>query len=330
MNFNFFKIKILLKPYCTHTVRISYYDIKEIEYFYNNFWFTNKYYRSLTSIKSSILLNYFFLNDLNIIEEEDVTHDEYTNRFLGADIFFSQYDYLILSKFSFFFTNLTIDIPVCFQKSNSLFRLSNELTLIKLINFFMKNGKKLQIQILVTSMLIKIFQSNYYLITKNNNLLWHQFYLNFTQINYNTFYTNTNLCFQNNIFSDVIKDFSKSNNVFSFFFKELLTILPIFSLYIYKVDKFIYKNTRGKSGKFTFIWKYITPYKRLFWVFHWLSKELKLQTGKKLKRRLHSLFISIFFNKKSLFLYKIKKFSYNYIYENCKNSLQKTYKTVSK
>jgi len=66
------------------------------------------------------------------------------------------------------------------------------------------------------------------------------------------------------MFSDVSKDFTQLSNVFSFFFKELVTILPIFSLYIYKVDKFIYKNTRGKSGKFTFIWKYITPYKRLF------------------------------------------------------------------
>ena len=35
-------------------------------------------------------------------------------------------------------------------------------------------------------------------------------------------------------------------------------MLPMFSFYIYKVDKKIFKNTRGKSGKFTFIWKYIT------------------------------------------------------------------------
>ena len=27
----------------------------------------------------------------------------------------------------------------------------------------------------------------------------------------------------------------------------------LFSFYIYKVDKHIYKNSRGKSGKFTFI-----------------------------------------------------------------------------
>ena len=37
---------------------------------------------------------------------------------------------------------------------------------------------------------------------------------------------------------------------------------PIFSFYVYKVDKAIYKNSRGRSGKYTFIWKYLPPYKR--------------------------------------------------------------------
>ena len=323
----------MLKSSYSRTLRIIYYDIKEIEFFYNNFLFTNKDYRSLTAVKSSNLLNYFFFNDLEVLEDdedEELVQDEYTNRFLETDIFFMYYDYLNTSQFSLFFTNLSIDIPVCFQKSNSLFKLSNELTLIKLVNFFMRDGKKLRLQILVVSILIKIFQNNYYLITKNDVPLWKQFYINFTQLKYNFSYKNINLCLYDNMFSDVSKDFTRLSNVFSFFFKELMTILPIFSLYIYKVDKFIYKNTRGKSGKFTFIWKYITPYKRLFWVFHWLSKELKMQVGKKLKLRLHLLFNNVFFNKKSLFLYKIKRFSYNYIYENCKNSLQKTYKTVAK
>jgi hypothetical protein len=36
-------------------------------------------------------------------------------------------------------------------------------------------------------------------------------------------------------------------------FKHLLKLEPTFSFYIYKVDKKIFKNTRGKSGKFTFI-----------------------------------------------------------------------------
>ena len=35
--------------------------------------------------------------------------------------------------------------------------------------------------------------------------------------------------------------------------QNVFKMLPMFSFYIYKVDKKIFKNTRGKSGKFTFI-----------------------------------------------------------------------------
>jgi hypothetical protein len=34
---------------------------------------------------------------------------------------------------------------------------------------------------------------------------------------------------------------------------NLKKLEPIFLFYVYKVDKNIYKNTRGKSGKYTFI-----------------------------------------------------------------------------
>lgn len=39
----------------------------------------------------------------------------------------------------------------------------------------------------------------------------------------------------------------------SLFYKQLTGLDILFSFYIYKVDKHIYKNSRGKSGKFTFI-----------------------------------------------------------------------------
>ena len=42
----------------------------------------------------------------------------------------------------------------------------------------------------------------------------------------------------------------------------------LFSFYIYKVDKQIYKNSRGKSGKYTFVWKYLAPYKRNLLILH--------------------------------------------------------------
>jgi len=37
------------------------------------------------------------------------------------------------------------------------------------------------------------------------------------------------------------------------FFKNVNSLKPLFHFYVYKVDKQIYKNSRGKSGKYTFL-----------------------------------------------------------------------------
>jgi len=83
-------------------------------------------------------------------------------------------------------------------------------------------------------------------------------------------------------------------NLDTLFFKNAYRMLPMFSFYIYKVDKKIYKNTRGKSGKFTFLWKYVAPYKRIMLVMHWLFKELRVKQGRSLNDRLTSLLNSLF------------------------------------
>jgi hypothetical protein len=64
---------------------------------------------------------------------------------------------------------------------------------------------------------------------------------------------------------------------------------PLFTLYIYKVSKSIYKNTRGKSGKFMFTWKYVPVYKRLFLISSWLIKELRVLPQRDLTSRLVQL-----------------------------------------
>ena len=114
------------------------------------------------------------------------------------------------------------------------------------------------------------------------------------------------------------------------FFRYIRKMLPMFSFYIYKVDKKIFKNTRGKSGKFTFIWKYVTPYKRVFLVMHWLMKELKVRPGRNLSERLGSLVRDITNSPKNTWVFKVKNFSYNYVYRNARKTLAENYRTVTK
>ena len=101
----------------------------------------------------------------------------------------------------------------------------------------------------------------------------------------------------------------------------------LFSFYIYKVDKQIYKNSRGKSGKYTFVWKYLAPYKRNLLILHWLTKEVRITSGKTLLNRLSHVLTNFIFNTKNTWIWKIKKFSLNYVYFNLRRTLGETYRT---
>ena len=98
---------------------------------------------------------------------------------------------------------------------------------------------------------------------------WKDFYIIYNNITfYNkysilSFYREEPTTF-GNAQSFNIKSIFSSWDLKTILFRNLHKILPIFSFYIYKVDKQIFKNTRGKSGKYTFIWKYVTQYKRTF------------------------------------------------------------------
>lgn len=117
------------------------------------------------------------------------------------------------------------------------------------------------------------------------------------------------------------------NNLFHTIFSK---INLIFSFYIYKVDKHIYKNSRGRSGKFTFIWKYVAPYKRHVRICYWLMKEVRVAPGKTLRERLSFVVHNFLVNPKNSLIWKIKKFSLNYSYYNLRNSLLETYRTTPK
>jgi hypothetical protein len=119
-------------------------------------------------------------------------------------------------------------------------------------------------------------------------------------------------------------------NFYKWLFKNIYQILPMFSFYIYKVDKKIFKNTRGKSGKHTFIWKYVSPYKRMFLVMHWLLNVLRVKPGKTLNNRLEILLKTLINEPRSTWAFKVRKFSHNYVYRNSRQTLAETYRTTTK
>lgn len=303
------------------------------ENYYNLWYSTHKYFQyNIYHQNFDKLLTNKLINDKHgshIINSWEDVHDEW--------FIHNKYNHLSTLTFYEFFSEHQIDIPSCFKKSYSLLRPQRELTIVSFITYFMRHGLKLKTQTLFISSLQKFFSLHLSPTFNLSPLSWKFIYSTLQNSFYtdSKLYTNTlhytNQVINYNHYLNISsKNVSNHSNVFNLLYKNILNFLPLFSFYIYKVDKKIFKNTRGKSGKFTFIWKFLTPYKRLNWAMYWLSKEIKLKSGKTLHNRFQTLFSDILFNPHNTWVSKVKRFSYNYVYRNCRSTLAENYRTSTK
>ena len=236
------------------------------------------------------------------------------------------FKYVTASSFKLFFQQHKIDIPTLFKPSKSLYRPNNEILLLKFNNYIFRSGQLFKTSKLFNIVLWGLFPS---IITSRsavkeslNHLSRIKFNLDMCSYYYEGYFGAKYKV--GNMYLGDDKNYASPITHLNKSFKKLK---PIFAFYIYKVDKNIYKNTRGKSGKFTFIWKYVAPYKRTPLTLSWLAKELRTRPGHTFSRRLHSLLISLLSETKTLWPYKIKKFSHNYVYRNCRKTLAESYVT---
>lgn len=253
------------------------------------------------------------------------------------------YNFLFLRNSSFinFFLSNMIDVPICFKKSSSLRTKNFELPLLKFSNFLMKEGKKNKIFNILFSTLRIFFSSikNYKLKINENTFSWIKFFTitNFSYFNtfspkhkYSNIFLETSL---NTSYSNNFNNYNKSSDL-SFFIKNFLysllsKISPIFSYFIYSVDKNIRKYSRGRSGKYTFIWKYVAPYKRIKLAMRWIVKDVKFYQSQKFNDRLLKTFENLLLNHEKSFAWKSKIFSHNYVYKNYKKNLMSSLRTMS-
>jgi len=247
------------------------------------------------------------------------------------------FDFIDYSSFYTFFTENRVDVPRFLRKTKSVRRSVNDLEFIKFNNYFMRKGMRYRTLNLLNTSLFNLhtdFKDLKDLVSSTPSS-WKDFYLLFTNLrlreSYKQFSFDKNeVTTFGNTQGPLYKDILTCWYNHRILFQNIHDLLPVFCFYIYKVDKQIFKNTRGRSGKYTFIWKYVTQYKRPQLAMSWIMKELRITPGRTLPDRLMSLLRNFIFSHRKTWVWRVKKFSHNYVYRNCRFTLAESYRTVTR
>lgn len=342
------------------------YSNQNFFYFYNSSSFKHKFL--LSSSDSAIFkrvndFNFETFEDLikNMPESsflDPQLSDNFFNKYLNKKKF----------SFTNFFIDNLIDVPICFKKSKSVKRKIFTFPILKFSNYFLKKGKKEKVNKSIFLSLAKIIEVWNKSRRQPISYLekWLHFYLFFNEnLHFNGYLIKTSKSFNFNTEIEPISlDFSDEPQVadsedkkkkekfnielfnlnlltcsgkkisLNLFYKNVLETLflkinPIFSFFIYSVDKNIRKFSRGKSGKYVFLWKYIPPHKRRYLIMKLIAKDCKFYQDKKFIDRLAQAFINILINEDKSFVHKTKIFSHNYVFKNFKKTLFTNFKTTA-
>lgn len=323
-------------PYWQHLPHLNYEE--------SNFYFLTKdsvlNYKT-TSSMSNITLDSTNTNNYLSIDDEKKLLPVPSDFEFFDNSYVENFIYLRNSSFINFFVTNMIDVPVCFKKSNSLRTKNFELPLLKFTNFLMKKGKREKINNILFSAIRVFFNKIKFenLIVLENHVNWFAFYLittnNLWLFNNNTsknqyfFFKEESVLSFNNPFLDNNKMINTNYFIKNYLLSLLSKVSPIFSYFIYSVDKNIRKYSRGRSGKYTFIWKYVAPYKRLNLAMRWLVKDIKFSPSKTIEDRLIKTFLNLLSSPEKSFAWKSKIFSHNYVFKNFRKSLMSSLRTTS-
>jgi hypothetical protein len=150
---------------------------------------------------------------------------------------------------------------------------------------------------------------------------------NFSLVTFNTLILVTNLVLNYQLTTQS-RQF-KNENDFWFFLLYLITnINPLFAFYLNKVDKKVRKFSRGKSGKYKIIFKYIPAYKRQALVMRLLVKEIKFNTQHTLFRRLEAVLHTFITASTKSLPARVARFSHYYAFNTASYQLLKLSKNV--
>ena len=242
---------------------------------------------------------------------------------------------------SSFFASQLIDVPRSFLQSKSLFTVTARLPKQKLINLLMRHGLRLRTIKTYSFALTRLsFNADLSVSQEVQVRSWKFFYTALTSkqlvpsSSHLSFIERrgTNSVYRsptNSLFSDARYTLIKKDPSQLVLFDQLAEFIPLFSFFIKKVDKSKRKHSRGKSGKYQVIWKYVPRYKRLLVVLRWLSKDIRFQRLRTFSQRIISSLQLFLSDPSSHLVPQLRQFVHNFVFTNFKKNLLKTLKAAS-
>lgn len=244
------------------------------------------------------------------------------------------------SSIKSFFNSQMVDVPVCFSKSKSLTYPVFEKPLIKMMNIIMRHGLKTKVMSIVGSNFFNLFHKIHNRLSPSNYTSWRALYASmnilFFSEHSNNKYVDLKIPKNESVLLRVGHVASYNNvssnpkaSTDSIFIEQFEQYFPTFSFYIRKVDKSVRKNSRGKSGKYVIIWKYVPTFRRLFTTIRWFLKDLKFQKEKTFNGRFQKILEKFLFKPSWTFVYKLRRFVHFYVFDNLKTKLMRTLRATS-
>ena len=109
---------------------------------------------------------------------------------------------------------------------------------------------------------------------------------------------------------------------------ELFSYSPVFSFFVNSVNKLKRRHSRGKSGKYEIIWKYVPRYKRLLVVLRWLSKDIQFQKSRTFRHRVERSLETLLFDKSNHLVYQLRQFVHKFVFHRYRKTLLQTLHTA--
>lgn len=111
----------------------------------------------------------------------------------------------------------------------------------------------------------------------------------------------------------------------SLLLNKILKFKPIFRFIVQRTNKYVWKYSRGRAGRYKLLWRFVLPHKRPFILFRWLFKEFKFDGALTLTQKAQNQINKVLWDFRSSNLWQLFKFIHNHVLRKYRTGLMVTY-----